>query len=526
MRRSFPSSLWPRNQHWLTRIVFLRCLAFVYSVAFLVALQQNAALLGSRGLLPVSLYLQHVRRQLGEDASNWYLFSRVHTLLWWAREEHIDLCLEAIAWSGIVLSGIVLILGAANIIIMTLLWLLYQSIVNVGQNWYSFGWESQLLETGFLAILLCPLFSLSQLPISCPPSLTAVLGYRWLIFRIMLGAGLIKIRGDLCWRDLTCMNYHYETQPVPNPLSYYLHQTPEVVHRAETLANHLVELVSPWFLLLPDPLPALSGISQILFMFMIVISGNLSFLNWLTMLPSIFCMNDSWFRWLFRQTTLDRADWIVSEAEDGNWKYGFGSRLRFLFNLIVGLMLAYLSIPIVQNLFSSRQVMNTSFDAFRIVNTYGAFGSVTKQRTEIVIEATWDSLDNQSAIWYEYEFYCKPGNTSRAPCAISPYHYRLDWLMWFAAFQNYQSNPWFVHLIGELLADNPTVRSLLASHPPRQGRPTFLRASHYSYEFTRFGSREATAGHWWKRSYLREYFPPVRLQDLTAAYQQMGWLVH
>ena len=516
-----PNSLYPRDQFWLTRIVFLRCLALIYSVAFLVAIQQNAGLLGSRGLLPAPLYLHHVRRQLGEDRAEWDLFSRVPTLLWWVQEPHIDRYMEAIAWSGLVLSSTVLILGASNVIIMAALWLLYHSLVNVGQNWYSFGWESQLLETGFLAIFLCPLLSLKQIPPNTPPSLTAVMGYRWLIFRIMLGAGLIKIRGDSCWRDLTCMNYHYETQPVPNPLSYYMHQTPEIVHKTETLINHLVELVSPWFLLLPNPFPALSGISQIIFMFMIALSGNLSFLNWLTMLPSIFCLNDSWFKWLFRRSTLDRVEQI--KCLEGSGRYNITSSLRFIFNLIAGLVIAYLSIPIVQNLFSSRQIMNSSFDAFRIVNTYGAFGSVTKQRTEIVIEATWDSRDNRSAVWHEYEFYCKPGSTSRRPCTISPYHYRLDWLMWFAAFQNYQSNPWFVHLIGELLTDNPTVRPLLASHPPRQGRPKFIRANHYSYQFTRLGSEEAAAGDWWKRTYLKEYFPPVRLEDLTAAYKQMGW---
>lgn len=238
-------TFYPANQHWLTRIVFLRCLAFVYTAAFLVALQQNPALIGSKGILPTNLYLKQVEQHLGKDESAWFRFTHVPTLLWFVEEQQLDFWLDAIAWSGVMLSSTVLILGASNIIIMLTLWLLYHSLVNVGQNWYSFGWESQLLETGFLAIFLCPLFSLNQIPPDTPPSLTAVLGYRWLIFRIMLGAGLIKIRGDQCWRDLTCMNYHYETQPVPNPLSYYMHQSPEVIHKMETLVNHVVELVSP-----------------------------------------------------------------------------------------------------------------------------------------------------------------------------------------------------------------------------------------------------------------------------------------
>lgn len=105
--------------------------------------------------------------------------------------------------------------GAANSLIMLSLWLLYHSIVNVGQTWYSFGWESQILECGFIAIFLVPLISLRKIDEKSPPSFVAILLYRWLIFRIMIGAGLIKIRGDKCWHDLTCMNYHYEVTSTP-----------------------------------------------------------------------------------------------------------------------------------------------------------------------------------------------------------------------------------------------------------------------------------------------------------------------
>ena len=103
--------------------------------------------------------------------------------------------------------------GAANLVVIFLLWLLYFSLVSVGQNWFSFGWESQLLETGFLAIWSVPLLRWSQFPPGLPSPWVCVWGYRWLVFRIMLGAGLIKVRGDQCWRDLTCMNYFYQTQP-------------------------------------------------------------------------------------------------------------------------------------------------------------------------------------------------------------------------------------------------------------------------------------------------------------------------
>ena len=102
----------------------------------------------------------------------------------------------------------VFVTGAASSAAMLLLWLLYHSIVNVGQQWYSFGWESQLLETGFLAIWIVPFTNWEKFPPGTPTPWTAVVGYRWLIMRIMLGAGLIKIRGDQCWRDFTWHVFH------------------------------------------------------------------------------------------------------------------------------------------------------------------------------------------------------------------------------------------------------------------------------------------------------------------------------
>ena len=87
---------------------------------------------------------------------------------------------------------------------------------------------------------LCPL--LDGRPFSRrPPPLLVVWLFRWLIFRIMLGAGLIKLRGDPCWRDLTCLDFHFETQPVPDPLSPLCHALPRAVHAAGTLFNHVVD---------------------------------------------------------------------------------------------------------------------------------------------------------------------------------------------------------------------------------------------------------------------------------------------
>jgi len=272
--------------------------------------------------------------------------------------------------------------------------------------------------------------------------------------------GLIKVRGDQCWRDLTCMNYFYQTQPVPNPLSYFMHKTPQAFHKFEVLTNHFVELVAPFLVLLPfRKARIIGGLIQIKFQLILICTGNLSFLNWLTVLPSLACMDDRFYACLFSRKV------VAKEGED----WGFFKLLRRLVDVLLFCLVAYLSLPVIMNLFSPNQAMNTSFEPFRIVNTYGAFGSVTKIRHEVIFKGT-HSLDpaNSKSEWLEYEFKCKPGKLDRMPCVISPYHYRLDWLMWFAAFQNYQQNPWLINLSAKfLLNDVVFTDQMMATNPFR-----------------------------------------------------------
>ncbi len=229
--------------YWLTRFVMLRLLGFVYAVAFLVAAKQILPLIGSHGLLPVDLFLEQVGKSLGSPAAG---FVRLPSLFWFA---HSDTILKLSAWFGFALACLV-VAGYANAIVMAVLWALYMSFVHVGQDWYGYGWEIQLLETGFLAIFLCPLLDGRPFPKHAPPAVVLWL-FRWLIFRIMVGAALIKLRGDSCWRDLTALYYHFETQPIPSPLSRWFDFLPHWILKAGVLFNFLAELIAPWFAFYP-----------------------------------------------------------------------------------------------------------------------------------------------------------------------------------------------------------------------------------------------------------------------------------
>ncbi|XP_054454816.1 lipase maturation factor 1 [Anoplopoma fimbria] len=513
--------------YWLTRIVLLRSVAFIYLVAFSVAYNQNKQLIGERGLMPCKDYLNSVKRYVGGKIGM-AAFAYTPSILWFLDWSEMDANLDGIALVGMALSAFVLVTGMANMVVMVTLWVLYHSLVSVGQLWYSFGWETQLLETGFLAIFLCPVWTLSQVPRRCPPSLICIWTFRWLIVRIMLGAGLIKIRGDKCWRDLTCMDYHYETQPVPNPMSYYMHRSPWWFHRFETFSNHLIELIFPLFTFLGRRMCMVNGAIQILFQVVLIVSGNLSFLNWLTIVPSLACFDDASLGFLFYSGGGAKKAVLEIQNEDSAGrtpKPTKGMLMRRVVNISLGVLIGYLSIPVVMNLFSSKQVMNTSFDPLRIVNTYGAFGSITKERTEVIFQGTLNQdPKDPEALWEEYQFLCKPGDVYQRPCLVSPYHYRLDWLMWFAAFQTYEQSEWVIHMAGRLLSNDSAVLSLL-DHNPFKGRetPRWVRGEHFRYKFSQPGSTSAAEGKWWLRKRIGAYFPAVDLEGLRGYFQSRSW---
>jgi hypothetical protein len=320
---------------------------------------------------------------------------------------------------------------------------------------------------------------------------------RWMLFRVEFGAGLIKLRGDPCWRNLTCLHYHHETQPLPNPLSSYFHHLPRSFHKLEVVGNFAAQLVVPWGLFLPQPVAGISGALILLTQMWLFISGNYSWLNLLTMLLAVPSFTNAQLHPLLRMQIPD----ALSSPAPYEWAI-------VVFSAVV-IVLSYWP---VHNMLSRRQIMNTSFNRYHVVNTYGAFGSVTKARYEIVLEGTEEEAVGAQTKWKEYEFKAKPGHPQRRPTQIAPYHLRLDWLMWFAAMSpvyNYLEHPWFIILIQKLLQNDPSTLKLLAGNPFPQG-PKVIRARLYRYRFATAKERRET-GQWWVRSLSGEYLPPVSM---------------
>ncbi|MDX2561876.1 lipase maturation factor family protein [Streptomyces sp. TX20-6-3] len=460
---------------WLSRILFQRGLAGLYCVAFLSAALQFRALIGERGMLPVPAYVRATRPRSTPSLFHW---------------RYSDRLFAAVAWSGAALA-LALLAGAGDavplpvsMLLWLVLWALYLSIVNVGQTWYAFGWESLLLETGFLAVFLGN-------DDTGPPVLVLFL-LRWLLFRVEFGAGLIKIRGDRCWRDLTCLHHHHETQPMPGPLSWFFHHLPRPLHRVEVAANHVVQLFVPFLLFTPQPVATIAAGLMIATQLWLVLSGNFAWLNWITIVLALSVVDASPVTG--EHPRPDPPLWYV-----------------VLVVAVTAFVLVRSYRP-VRNLLSRNQAMNRSYDPYHLVNTYGAFGTVGRIRDEIVVEGTDDPVPHPGTVWREYGFKGKPGDPRRLPRQFAPYHLRLDWLMWFAALSPGYARDWFGPFVERLLdGDRDTLR-LLAHNPFPDAPPAFVRARLYRYRYTTWRELRAT-GAWWHRTLVREYLPPTRLRE-------------
>lgn len=563
----------------LTRIVFLRALGLVYFVAFLVAFQQNQALIGDDGITPARWVLEEARDRASlkrEGREAWMenmtmssssengdsqsrkpkkkglaakllrtiqknklyqknrevLWDRadrsgrpITTILWLAKDfAHINPWLNGIAMAGMFLSALVAILGAANVPILLALWICQRSLMAVGQSWYGFGWENQLAELGFHALFLSPLLSMN--PISGTPVPRIVRwSMRWFLFRIMMGAGLIKFRSsDKKWKDLTTMYYFYETQPVPSLLTRTMHFMPKLWHRCEVIMNHFVECVAPFLLILPflpRTLLRFAGLIQMQFQAILISTGNLSFLNWLTMVPAILCLDDACLRRFFSPSRVIEASIVATTTVP--------SVSRGIVSATFGGLVVFLSVPVVKNLLSKRQQMNAAYDSLRLINTYGAFGVVNEDREEWIIQSAAELTGNgnNDDDWREYQFKVKPGNVHRRPRWISPYHYRLDWQMWIASSgRTLDRSPWLYRFLVKLLQQDKETRQLLEQDPweVEAKQPKHIRIDCYRYRFHK-GNGNDKDGHqapYWDREFVRRIYPregTATLESLTDEIQ-------
>jgi hypothetical protein len=470
---------------------------------------QVDGLIGSHGILPVADYLDQARRVLGPGPATYW---RIPTLLWL---DTSDRALHALCWGGFLLAA-ALFAGLMPGVCTLLLWLSYLSIVVAGQIFLGYQWDSLLLETGLLAVLLAPWQARLDRATDQPWWFSIWL-VRWLVFRLMFQSAVVKLTShDPAWWHLSALDYHYETQPLPAWTSWYFHQMPAWFHRVSGKFMFLAELLAPFCILGSRPIRLLGLASMVLLQLLIAATGNYGFFNLLAVVLCLTLLDDRDWEWL-RQMVGPRQRAANAGAEDDSVAYGPAGTWPIPRRLAVGavgtIIIMITTAEMLERLWpglvpTAAVEFDQYVDPFRSTNSYGLFAVMTTERPEITVEGSEDGTS-----WKPYQFRWKPGELDRRPRFATPHLPRLDWQLWFAALAgDCRVTPWFLLFEHKLLEGTPEVLSLISENPFPGRPPRFIRARLELYKFTRSGSRD-----WWIRQDRGLFCPPIELRSFDRA---------
>ena len=462
--------------------MYVRLLGVVLLIAFLSFWVQIEGLIGDRGLAPASELIDRLERS-GRG------FFDHPTLAWLGASTR---ALELVCAGG-VFASVLVILGVVPRAALIACWALYLSIVNAGYPFTAFQWDALLLEVTFASTLVAPLVWWDRPARAREPDAIA----RWvlwlLLFRFMFRSGLVKLTsGDPTWADLTALDYHYETQPLPTVLGWWAHQLPAWMNAVSTVAMFVIELVVPFSIFVPKRWARRAAAAAFTsLMLLIALTGNYGFFNLLTVALCVTLLDDA-----LVERALPGRRVAAAEPEDRS--------PRWWVRLPAAVVLAIGVLTFLTGFGGGGGPVTTAVAPFHTFNNYGLFAVMTTERPEIQIEGSRDGIT-----WEPYVFEHKPGPIDRAPTLSQPHMPRLDWQMWFAALGRWQHNPWLVRLMERLVEGEPSVVALFEHDPFEGDPPRYVRAVLYDYRFTDPDELDRS-GAWWRRAELGPYAPVVR----------------
>jgi Protein of unknown function (DUF1222). len=506
----------PAETFLFSRWLFTRCFGAIHFVAFFSFAVEILGLNGSHGIEPTTLLLERVREYCGGTA----MFV-LPTLAWFNSS---DSFIIGMAIAGVVLSVFVIagILAAPSLVLLAILWL---SLINGGGEFTAFQSDGLLVETTVLSLFFVRwcVFDTpwkSAKPTSIEPSLLSILLLRFLLFRLMFSGGLVKLlSGDPTWQDLTAMSYHYETQPIPTPLAWFVYHLPLLVHKVSVIQVFLTELVVPLTYFFPGRGRLIAAIYTALLHFGIILTGNYTFLNYLCIVLCFPLVDDSYWlkimpgKWRAKVVSDFVKEPLSAESLIESAKASSRVRLlvRHLANVFAAVFLLFgtcrFSAGVLRGFVVPAIVREAlTFTApFHLFNSYGMFAVMTTTRPEIVFEGSDDCKR-----WKVYEFHYKVGDLYKPPPIVAPHMARLDWRLWFAAMDGVSENPWVFEIVKLLLTGDPQIKPFFRDYPFPDHPPRYIRAFVYDYHFSDW-NQLFTRGQWWTRDNQRTYFPPVML---------------
>ncbi len=491
--------------------LFCRGMGLIFLIATLSWWVQVDHLICKNGLVPAQELLDyldqhHVKAGAG---SRW----SVPSLFWitGASDPAIHLlCLLGCLCAALVLVGIVqgpALLGC---------WVIYLSFVTTGDTFMSFQWDILLLEAGVIAILLSSWRLRERLVSAAPLSLRrqAALGLAWLLIaKLMFLSGWVKLAWagssqPEWWPDLTALTYHYQTQPLPNVIAWFMHQMPIWFHKTSLWPMYLVELVFPFFVFFGFRLRFVAAVGFIGLMVLILLTGNFTYFNWLSIVLCLPLIADRFWPARFI---------LPNPATPRKW-------VSLAVTSPVLLLLVLLNFQVIAtNLHQAPKPLLTTdlspmwldslagnLSPFHLCSGYGLFRTMTTDRPEIILQG---SLDGR--IWKNYDFKWKPDELDERPRFVAPHQPRVAWQMWFAALERqYQvrsrNSRWMEDMFVKILKGDNTVQVLFRTNPFPTDPPKFLRGKLYRFEFTTFEELRNSKD-WWKKTEIGDYLPEISL---------------
>jgi predicted DCC family thiol-disulfide oxidoreductase YuxK len=494
-----------RPTYFRSRNLFVRSLGAINLIAFVSLWFQVDGLIGENGISPVGQYLERVREQFGGDA-----FLALPTLCWFNSSNAF---LHFLCGAGAVIS-VLLMAGLAPVLSLGLLFVLYLSLTIAGQTFLSFQWDILLLEAGFLALFFAPMTWRMRRSAEAPSSRLGLFLLKLLLFKLMLMSGVVKLTsGDDSWWDLTALDFHYWTQPLPTVLGWWSDQHPEWFKKFSVAFCLVVEIVVPFFIWAPRRFRHFAGILLIALQIVIAATGNYSFFNLLTIALCLLLFDDTFCARPVGRDAVEPQRAITGSTGSrptNSAASHFAAIVVLIITLPVNAMFIFSAFKPQAQPPGPIATVAGYLESFHVISGYGLFRVMTKSRPEIIIEGSADGIE-----WLPYEFKWKPGRLEKPPRWVAPHQPRLDWQMWFAALGTYRDNPWFVRLLERLLRSSPDVTRLFAHDPFPSGPPRYVRAMLYEYRFTTWSERRAS-GAWWKREERGEYLPAVSLENFQG----------
>ena len=477
-----------RTSYTLSFWLFRKAIAVIYLLAFWGLYSQMEGLYGVRGILPIQDYIAGLTRHFGGIA-----VFKLPTLFWFFQS---NLALKVLCGVGVI-AALLAVIGVLPGLCFLVIWVLYLSLVNVGQAFLSFQWDILLLEVGFLCLFMSPWVLWEKGPRREP-----IIGLRflvyWLLFRLMLGSGIVKLlSGDPQWRGLTALTFHYLTQPLPHIGGWLAHQLPVWAQKASVVMMFVIECILPFFIWGPKRFKQIAFIGLISLQMLILMTGNYGFFNLITLTLCIPLLPDAiWEKWGSKWT-------ILRERPKPAYHPLYLVPVTALILTLSGTFeLKRLGVPVPQPI----QALTNVTYPYHIVGRYGLFAVMTTVRNEIDVQGSRDGRN-----WQSYVFKFKPGALDRPPIWVQPFHPRLDWQMWFAALNHYSNQRWYLAFLSRCLEGSPDVLGLLQSNPFNESPPKYIRGVFDTYTYTTVGQLWET-GEWWQKEPQGLYSPVMSFQ--------------